>query len=619
MDKFEYISFVTSSEIDHIIEYMGEHFDIISSHRRLIPLNRWEYNFYIKRLSSPNLSIRNGWSDQIHHSESLAQLNDMIEPIKLFDLRFRHAPDPVYQAFIIDYLSIMLSHEVEIEVDGEYLVPVISYYPHGPKMEHSNIYNSPIQNQRIKDRIDISFSPDKVSIGMDPLIPYLLKENYPGYSAVVEKRDGQYFIPLSMITDDNPVKILRGILSDQIRSLIEDGYLSIESNSIIENIKVLIRDWNYELIDDMNDTIVIRQKNLNLTPDSPGEFINKSLDNIRSGGIPENRIGGPWQILLNKTMENRARIYYETVMVLKDDEYLRMFIPKIKVYNDLSINIPCLDNSDYMSIRQMIASKSGDMDKLFCQSVTDIDESIVLRSLLFDVHPTLRYLLVSIDNRFFVVGPSTEMNVNSRDVIIHRRVRDRFIDHLKVKCQTNSDTVTLVSFDEMTLNELALIIQPEEKINYCISIETLKQTDSPFSPITRKPFHPREFRLIDEPYLLVSGYIKCGYIPGLFDQIPTKYDLLPIDLHTITNASIEYDQRLSVSIRGGEPQIIVNFSNKLTSSEQESILNRWYNGEFISVYDIYIFKAYGEYPTTYSFNFDFYRGNKHREYLLAQN
>lgn len=598
MDLPHIITFVVSSDVDteeivNEIQSLNPSFSLKES----LPLNRVRHQYNISQ-------HRQRWSDNFTQNSDLSQIMDRIKLIELHKLTFRHFPQTTYVFFLQDYLSRMYVADVSIHISTTILTPIINYTSMGKKLE-SSIYLTSEEIDSIRKTVnEQTENLDKLSIGISDLTLYVIDSNvnyktWSDHITTIKHISGnQYLLPLSVIGSQD-ITILRKNILSEVQAYVQEGYfryINPDEDSVIKN-KILVELWNNQIIKTYGNGIIIaRQRSMELTPCRPDLLITNVFRSTYNRDIPLIKIGGPWQILLNKGKNgSHAQLLYQVVMIAKDMDYTNCFLDNIIVHLDYSISVPLVSFAEYTSFRAKLIGRCDDvLNSTFVQQVKDNTDAFVLRSKLYDLTQKV-YMSFSIGSSIFVVGPSLGKSYVDITDIDRSNVQERLIQHHELEGGLKHDLITMEPYSDMVLNQLISIIRPEKDSEHCTSVENLRKFGKRTSMVTKRPLSNHTLRIVDQPYITVSGYTKCGYLPGLFDTLPCKYDI-DIDLSKVEPTFVDDEMLVS--------DIVVVKNARVKDDEYRKKLIEWWNkGKFLSVYDLYIIKSQG-YQEEYNFDVD---------------
>lgn len=593
MEQSNLITFVVSSDtpVDVLVDKIKSTFSISYSVNRHLPMNRIHHQYTISKYN-------HDWSNSFEHRKNLENINKDIDDVRLHELIIRHDPEPKYLYFLQDFLAQHLGYPILIQAVGNVIIPKICYYNSGEETT-SSIYFPKTDIEVLEDLIESELKDIQgLSVGNDHLIRYFIDRYHPEYKEklVSIKRDGiyQYVIEWDAIKDEN-TKELRKRLMEGLHTLQKEGYFPFQENDT-KNISVVAELWNNEIVERYSDGLVIgKQKNMNIISDEPERMMRRIIHQINSNSLPLIRLGGPWQMTLSKLSGfYHAQLLYQAVVILRGVPFINCSLDQIIVHRDYSVTVPMTTHTECINFRNTLGSKTELIPKLYAQEVSSEAESFIVRSELSEMFPDILYMSFTIFNRIYVVGERGMLIVTVPS--LENKVKAKLVEYHKTQSGSSSEAISMDNFDEMKIEELIQIIKPEAKSPYCVSIETMRKHGKRTSMLTREELSPHVLRLMQQPYLNISGYGQCCYLPGLFPSIPNKYSL---DVN-LKDDEISFPNDTEMVY---QDQIILKPDTIISPEIQTKLREGWKKGHFLTLYDLYICHTQGI-PENYNFVLD---------------
>lgn len=597
MEGYTIVSFVIDTDIpnllDNVKDYIYENFTVSAVSENLLPLGKRFYTYHVNPII-PNES----WIRQLEIIPQIETLENLINDIRLYEFIIDADTLTTFQKdLIVDYLTVEFSHQFVIfDIGkGKYL-PQIPFLNSGIR-DYSSIWLSKADLTNLTERI-ASLPKDTISLSIDNLLMWVLRENFPEILNFVQMvshpntSDIIYTVTVESIDVDlvnNIRKEIKQICNDRRA----DNYFTIRLSSQDKvNIETLIESWKQELVEYNDGIMIIRQENASFFPENPSTFIQRSLNELSRGNLPIVIMGGPWQLIHQNTVENQAKLIYLTLSIGKTfDDYLPYVLDQLVVTSGLSIKIPMVSLNSFYKFKQELINHMRDITSYFIQEVESIPDSFVVRSVLNGEYSNQRYLTLGLRGKIYVVG------MKGRTVLINDSLRKQVKDKLTTyfKDISPKEVFTQENIQDLSFADLLKLVKPEES-NYLAFLKDLKTLNKGISLMGRKNMTESILKLVDNPSLGVSGYMPCAYLPGFFDQIPSKPKI------SLPGASVK-DFTLIGEIKG-EKYEVIDFSEELSSEQKDKLKSLWETGYFLSIHDLYVFSLKKSFPAGYIPRFD---------------
>jgi len=591
--------------IQPLVNYINKRYITISSSEQRLPLAKIMYKYSV----IPITSNQNSFLSEFETESNLDRLKEKVNEISLREFILDHKINTHQRDIIKDYLSSEFGCKFDmILTSGELYLPQIPYVYTGYQ-EYSSLWLTQEYIDGLRKRLN-DLPDNMVSLGVDDMTMYIIRQSYPelllSVQILIHPINNRliYIVPQNSL-DPSLINSIRKDMGEASKDLRAGGIFSIHINPTDKvNVDVLNKDWNQELIEYNDGTMIIKQNDLSLFPELPGNMILRSFISIDQGSLPVVMMGGNWQGL-KQNSQNQVRLIWMMLNIGKDfDDYLPYVLDQISVEKSLNVRIPMVNFKSYNLFKQKINENLDTIESIFVQEVDTIEDSFILRSMLYDKYQAV-YLTLKIDGKIYVVGKMGEPMII--DSISRITVKNRLIIYYR---NLGPEIFSQENIENMSIKDMIFLIKPEEDSNYCVSVQGLKDFGKGTSIITRKSLSSDTLKLMDTPHLCVSGYLPCAYLPGLFNKYPCK----PKINGNLESMFMPMTNGFSVHLNNKMYEVIT-FDKPVGSDMMNKLKQLWNNGVFISLYDIYVFNSNnGAFPDDYVITYDIYNRDDKTEY-----
>lgn len=466
------------------------------------------------------------------------------------------------------------------------------------------------------------------SIGCNPLAEYLFKDLPENFE--LDRINEVYILPFppeiqEFNENEKPIEQYRLDYLEQILALQSRGYTAVKTLDVntrttyrnlceLAEIPIVHQTDNYIFIL-VGDNL---QTWLNQDPLS---FLQDNVNRIYLEKIPVITLTGSWQNYLNLT-ENpilEARLQYMISRILERYPIIRPFISsEIKILPNCTIRIPFTSMFEVRQIKEEFERELNKIEDLFVLQVSNLVEGLHYRLKLqqmgwtgpglpsrknltsFSNEPIPGHsLIIPIQGQLLLVSnvnPWPNMaqlgrrrengKISKEDATLLRRMILRYLREL---CESDTDPVYLTKFTEMPLQQLITVVRPERDSPYCYTAETIQKLPQKVSPISRRPLDPWVLRLIEEPSLMVRGFLPLGDLPGLlqFEEL-TLPDVDPVNGTLVRLNSETGKNETIIVIKMGDGRLIdfAEINTELVEEDFQLLKDLWNRGYFLNVWGI---------------------------------
>ncbi len=551
------------------------------------------------------------------------EIYDILDKITLYPLSFNYnvylQPDQILglgedgmenqtkalRLYLEDYLKFKYGYDFAIQMtrfrnpDNEYItfMPYITNLNDAYDQLLYLLPDDPSWALNLKDLLSY------FSVGSDPLILYLLRNSNSVDN--LDRVNGVYILPFPPDLNSIGISIeeIRLGYPEEVSALKAQGYKAIRyrDNDDRMTCKNLCSLAGIPLVYEAEEFIFVyvSDKLQTLLNQTVENFIEDNLNRIILGEIPLITITGSWQSYLDVSIDDYealVKIKFIILKIIAGNPIMKQYLDQVTVFDNLTIRLPFTSMLEIRDLKAVFEREINKIGMVTALAVNTLTEGLIYRWILWKLDPEAMSLILDSGGQLFVISDIKQDKVPSIEKLRsgpegpksqEEEIRKMLLEHLKRLCGSDVDPVYLTKFDDMSLQELSTLIRPEKESPYCYTAQTIANLPQKISPLTRKPLRPWVLKVMNEPTLMLRGFLPLGTLKGLI----SFEDLQDTNIMPVTGTLVRHDltdqqgQTTLVQIKLSDRFLdLLEIDTLLLGEDFQSLEKLWNRGYFLNVW-----------------------------------
>jgi len=439
----------------------------------------------------------------------------------------------------------------------------------------------------------------------DPLVTMVLNE-LESQDIRLNKEEIKIINGLVLIKVGDKYSIYKQVIVDYINTLRINGYFTIPTSldQMIGNRKKIYM----EIAKMMNITYIEEPNKLICKNDNKcdSQWFNQSYEQIITNSIPKYIIEGEWQ--LNESWGNKNEIKVKLYLaaflaysqLIKFNEILSDFITEIKIFDDLSIQIPITTLDDIINFEEQLMINMSNLIQWNVLKCDNFIDGLIKRWYITQKYQYLISLVIKIDNNEYLIINTPDRsnfdlptNLSIAETSLTSYLKEQFY-----QCHDQLEPITYENINEMSLSQLINIIMIKDtptSPTYCFLNENLQKLT--VNPITRIPFTDETQRKIANHEWALRGIYSLNKLKGIITDNNVKTIIKPTSGKVvITPNQIDNQLIQSVDIQLDDTSYLFLFDimTKDTTKLYQLVTKLWNCGWFLGSWGSALMKNFNE-------------------------